>query len=110
MIGGSNSAGTNTQSAHLARCERVGGNSNSSSIKAPSKFQPSFNPGGAWQFLESQGEEKSVGFEGEYLVIEPGKRLVFTWSQVIAYAGGERESIPYSQVEIIFTVHGQGTE
>ena len=66
--------------------------------------------GGAWQFLESQDEEKSVGFEGEYLAIEPGKRLVFTWSQVLTHASGERESTPYSQVEVVFTPKGQGTE
>ena len=66
--------------------------------------------GGAWQFLESRDEEKSVGFEGEYLAIEPNERLVFTWSQVIVHASGERESTPYSQVEVIFTPKGHGTE
>ena len=66
--------------------------------------------GGAWQFLESRDEEKSVGFEGEYLDIEPGERLVFTWSKVIAHATGERESTPYSQVEVIFTAKGNGTD
>lgn len=35
-------------------------------------------PGGAWQFLESRDAERSVGFEGEYLDIEPSERLVFT--------------------------------
>ena len=59
--------------------------------------------GGAWQFLESRDAERSVGFEGEYLDIEPSERLVFTWSKVIAYATGERESTPSSQAEVIFT-------
>ena len=66
--------------------------------------------GGAWRFLESRDEEKSVGFEGEYLDIEPGKRLVFTWSKVVAHATGERDSTPYSQVEVIFTAKGHGTD
>lgn len=67
-------------------------------------------PGGAWQFIESKDEEKSIGFEGAYLTIEPNARLVFTWSQVIIHATGERESTPYSQVEIVFTPKGNGTE
>ena len=65
--------------------------------------------GGVWRFVESKDEEKSFEFEGEYLDIEPGKRLVFTWSKVIAYATGERESTPYSQVEVVFTATGNGT-
>lgn len=65
--------------------------------------------GGAWQFLESKDEEKSVGFEGEYLDIEPGERLVFTWSKVIVHASGERESTPHSRVEVILTEMGSGT-
>ena len=65
--------------------------------------------GGAWRFLKSRDDEKSVGFEGEYLVIEPGERLVFSWSQVVAHADGERETTPHSQVEVIFTAKGNGT-
>lgn len=65
--------------------------------------------GGAWQFLESSDGEKSVGFEGEYLDIEPGERLLFTWSQVVAHTSGEREATPLSQVEVIFTAQGRGT-
>ena len=67
-------------------------------------------PGGVWRFLESKGGEKSMGFEGKYLVIEPDQRLVFTWSQVITHTNGERRSTPYSQVEIIFTPKGKGTD
>ena len=66
--------------------------------------------GGAWRFLKSSDVEKSVGFEGEYIDIEPGQRLVFTWSHVIAYASGKREATPYSQVEVIFTAKGTGTD
>ena len=67
-------------------------------------------PGGAWRFLESQDKEKSVGFEGEYLDIDPGKRLVFTWSKVITLASGEREGTPTSQVAIAFSAKGAGTQ
>ncbi len=66
-------------------------------------------PGGAWQFLKSKEEEKSFGFEGEYLDIEPGMCLVFTWCQVITHASGEREATPHSQVQIIFTAMSSGS-
>lgn len=49
-------------------------------------------PGGSWVFLESSDASGSVGFEGEYLVVEPDRRLVFTWSRVVAPASGEREA------------------
>ncbi len=65
--------------------------------------------GGNWRFLKSRDDEKSVGFEGEYLVIEPGARLIFTWSQVVAYVNGEREATPPSRVEVVFTAQGSGT-
>ena len=65
--------------------------------------------GGTWQFLLSKDEETSVGFEGEYLDFEPGERLVFTWSHVIAHTNGKREATPYSQVEIDFAAKGSGT-
>lgn len=66
--------------------------------------------GGAWRFVESQDEEKSIGFEGQYLHIEAGKRLVFTWSKFVAYVRGEPQSTPYSQVEVTFTKNGDGTD
>ena len=67
-------------------------------------------PGGAWQFLKSKDDEKSTGFEGAYLEVEPGRRLVFTWSQFVLHATGQREASPLSQVEISFTVKGEGTQ
>ena len=66
-------------------------------------------PGGAWQFLKSKDNEKSSGFEGAYLVVEPDRRLAFTWSQVVVYTRGDREASPLSQVEITFTAKGSGT-
>lgn len=66
-------------------------------------------PGGAWQFIESKDDRKSVGFEGEYLEIEPCKHLVFTWMKVIAQVDGTREATPVSQVDVAFEANGSGT-
>ena len=66
-------------------------------------------PGGAWKFLKSKDDDKSIGFEGQYLDIQPGEKLVFSWAHVIAHANGEREATPYSRVEVIFTPKGRGT-
>jgi len=65
--------------------------------------------GGEWRFLKSKDDAKSVGFEGQYLEIEPGEKLVFSWAHVISYANGEREATPYSRVEVVFTAKGSGT-
>jgi uncharacterized protein YndB with AHSA1/START domain len=66
-------------------------------------------PGGSWRFLKSSDAVKSVGFEGKYLIIVPDQHLVFTWSQVVARADGERTATTPSRVEIRFTPHGGGT-
>ena len=65
--------------------------------------------GGEWRFLKSKDDDKSIGFEGQYLEIEPGEKLVFSWAHVVAHANGEREATPYSRVEVIFTAKGSGT-
>ncbi len=66
--------------------------------------------GGAWRFVEAEVGGRSVGFEGEYLHIQTDTRLLFTWSKVIAHANGEREATPPSQVEVIFSAKGAGTD
>lgn len=66
-------------------------------------------PGGAWRFLKSKDDSKSIGFEGLYQDIEPGKKLVFSWSHVVEHSDGTREASPFSQVEVIFTPSGSGT-
>ena len=66
-------------------------------------------PGGAWRFLKSKDDEKSVGFEGLYLDIQPGEKLVFSWTHVIAHASGVREVTPASRVEVTFAPKGKGT-
>ena len=65
--------------------------------------------GGQWRFLESKDDERTVGFEGEYLDVRPGERLVFSWSKVIAHANGDRQATPMSQVEVVFAPWGNGT-
>lgn len=80
---------------------------------APNSLQGAsidLRPGGAWQFLKSSDDEKSVGFEGEYIEIDPDKRLRFTWSYFVEHANGEREASPRSQVEVNFIANGSGTE
>lgn len=65
--------------------------------------------GGDWRFLKLKNDEKSMGFEGQYLEILEAERLVFSWSHVTDYANGEREATPYSRVEVDFTAKGKGT-
>ncbi len=64
--------------------------------------------GGAWRFLEFKDDEKSVWFEGEYLEVEPNRRLVFTWSKLTAHSGGT-DAAPGSRVEVTFSAEGTGT-
>jgi len=66
-------------------------------------------PGGEWQFLLLKDDDKSVGFEGLYQDVLPGKKLVFSWAHVVEHANGEREETPRSRVEVTFTSKGQGT-
>ena len=66
-------------------------------------------PGGTWRFLTSQDAAKSVGYEGEYLDVQPGVRLVFTWSRVITHANGERDAMLHAEIEVNFAAKGGGT-
>jgi len=66
--------------------------------------------GGAWQFLKTKDEHKSVGFEGHYLSIHPDEKLVFTWSLVTVLADGTRTATPPSRVEVEFLSNGVGTD
>lgn len=65
--------------------------------------------GGRWRFVKPREGDKTIGFEGSYVVIEPARRLVFTWIFVTEYASGKREASPPSKVEITFTAQGRGT-
>ena len=67
-------------------------------------------PGGIWRFVMSRDDDRSIGFEGQYLEIEPAKKLVFSWAHVVEHANGEREATPYSRVEVTFSPKGAGTD
>ena len=66
-------------------------------------------PGGSWRFVMSSGEKGSNRFEGEYLDVEPDRRLVFSWSHVIEKPDGARDATPHSRVEVDFSPKGAGT-
>ncbi len=66
--------------------------------------------GGQYRFVKSRDDEKSTGFEGEYVVIETNERLVFTWAQFASYADGHEEITPHSNVEIDFVATEGGTD
>ncbi len=66
--------------------------------------------GGVWRFIKMKDAEKSIGFEGQYQDIQPGEKLIFSWSHVTEHANGERDASPYSRVEVTFTAKGNGTD
>ncbi len=66
-------------------------------------------PGGRYKLLYTKDAEKSVGFEGHYIEIAPGERLVYSWSYVVDHRNGDREATPESRVEVEFTEKGKGT-
>ena len=59
--------------------------------------------GGAWKFVKTQDDEKSVGFEGEYIEITQNELLVFTWSLIVNHSNGDSKSTPPSKVTITFS-------
>ncbi|MEM8750741.1 MAG: SRPBCC family protein [Pseudomonadota bacterium] len=65
--------------------------------------------GGRWRFVNSIDDEKSTMFEGEYLEIEPDRRLVFSWSHAVRFVNGEKDVTPPSRVEVEFEQMGSGT-
>ncbi len=66
-------------------------------------------PGGLWHFVMSRDGDRSVGFEGRYLEVKPAEKLVFSWAHLIEHANGERETTPYSRVDVTFAPKGRGT-
>jgi uncharacterized protein YndB with AHSA1/START domain len=66
-------------------------------------------PDGGWKFLLSADDVAASWFEGRYLEILPGEKLVFSWAHVSAPADGEAERTPDSRVEVNFTPQGSGT-
>ena len=72
--------------------------------------QVDLRPGGAWRFLTSKDDERSVGFEGAYLEVQQDERLVFTWARVVAHANGEREATLHAEIEVRLSAKGDGTD
>lgn len=65
--------------------------------------------GGQWRFFLKSPEEAAAHFEGEYLAVEPGRKLVFSWAHVVVTPEGERERTPSSRVTIAFEPVGEQT-
>jgi len=65
--------------------------------------------GGRWRFWFDAPQGSSSRLEGEYLEIEPERRLVFTWRHVAEHPDGRREETPESRVSISFEPTGDGT-
>ena len=65
--------------------------------------------GGAWCFVVSDNADGRASLQGEYTVIEPGKRLQFTWQHVRELPSGERDETPFSNVTVSFEAHGAAT-
>lgn len=66
--------------------------------------------GGTWRFVMSEDDDGSMGFEGEYLVIDNDRRLVMIWSKFTEPSSAPRESPPMSQVDITLSAKGVGTD
>jgi uncharacterized protein YndB with AHSA1/START domain len=58
--------------------------------------------GGAWRFAFPQSEECRSALGGEYVAIENGRRLVFTWRHERIFGDGRTETTPQSQVTVTF--------
>ena len=63
--------------------------------------------GGRWRFV--LGKDATSALEGEYLVVEPNHRLVFTWSHVQETPEGV-QATPTSQVSVTFRQIEGGAE
>lgn len=65
--------------------------------------------GGAWRFAYPASEGRQSAMRGEYVAIEAGRRLIFTWQHERVLEGGEREATPRSQVTVTFEPKAGGT-
>lgn len=65
--------------------------------------------GGQWRLFLNTSGEAAERFEGEYLAIEPGERLVFSWSHVAVAPDGTQEATPASKVSVTFEPVGAKT-
>lgn len=65
--------------------------------------------GGAWRFVMHEDGVESMGFEGDYLTIEPNRRLVLNWSK-FTKSSGQNAATPMSRVDIVLSPNGSGTD
>lgn len=66
--------------------------------------------GGIWRFVMCNNGGETMGFEGEYLVIDPDHRLVMNWSKFIKVSSGPNDVPAVSQVDITLYGKGVGTD
>jgi len=65
--------------------------------------------GGAWRFAFPKAEGGQNAMIGEYVDVEAGRRLVFTWQHERVLDDGAREATPRSQVTVTFEPRAEGT-
>ena len=58
--------------------------------------------GGRWRFVMEDSETVRASLEGEYLRIEPGRCLAFSWRYLRDYADGRQERTSDSRVTVQF--------
>ena len=66
--------------------------------------------GGTWCVVLRIDGDARVGFTGEYLVIEPDRRLVFSWAKFSGSDVAPDADLCFSRVEILLSPNGGGTE
>lgn len=50
--------------------------------------------------MTTKNDEKTVGFKGDYLDLHDGRRLAFTWAQMIIHAEGDATLPAEIQVDL----------
>jgi len=63
-------------------------------------------PGGVWKFVTTKDDEKTFGFEGDYLDLQNGKRLAFTWAHMIT--DGEGDATLPAEIQVDLSAKGVG--
>lgn len=66
-------------------------------------------PGGAYCFEFSRGKETYSAVTGEYIRVEPGELLIFSWRHEKVGESGETIASGLSQVTVRFQAHQGGT-
>lgn len=65
--------------------------------------------GGAWRFEFEAEEGATNALFGEYLLIKPNRRLVFSWNHEMTTDDGRLEVTPTSTVSVVFEALSSGT-